>query len=201
MPIKTPDSIRQFWFGDAKDDLVTNQTQAPLWWGKSQEEDALITAEFADTLQTAIRGELDEWANTPTSRLALIIVLDQFPRVIHRDTREAFACDPIARRHCLAGIAAEQDHALRPIARIFFYLPLEHSEDLAQQAQGMECYQALADSGPPAHRELFANTVSFAASHRDIIARFGRFPHRNRILGRESTAEELAFLQQPGSSF
>jgi uncharacterized protein (DUF924 family) len=201
MAIKTPDDIRQLWFGSEQDDLAVNQSQAPLWWSKNAEQDAYIAREFADTLAAARAGELDAWAQSPGDCLALILVLDQFPRVIHRDTPDAFSSDPLARRHCLAGLAAAQDQSLRPIERIFFYLPLEHSEDLSQQDESISRYQALANSAKPAHRELFGNTLIFAEKHREFIARFGRFPHRNAILGRESTPAEPAFLQEPGSSF
>lgn len=197
MAIKTPDDIRQLWFGSKQDDLAVNQGQAPLWWSKNAEQDG----QFADTLPAARSGELDAWAQSPGDCLALILVLDQFPRVIHRDTPDSFACDPIARRHCLAGLAAAHDQSLRPIERIFFYLPLEHSKDLAHQGESTSRYQALANSATPAHRQLFGNTLIFAEKHRDIIARLGRFPHRNAILGRESTPAEPAFLQEPGSSF
>ena len=198
MSKKTPACILKFWFGEAEDDAAVNAEKAPLWWGKNPQQDAQITAEFADSLRAAAAGELDEWVDSAQSCLALIIALDQFPRVIYRDTPEAFGCDAKAREICEQGLAKGLDRELRDIERIFFYLPLEHSEALADQDHSIRRYEELAGS---AIAELFQVTLDFAHAHRDIIMKFGRFPHRNAILGRESTVEELEFLSQPGSSF
>jgi uncharacterized protein (DUF924 family) len=199
--MQTTDAILQFWFGDEADDLAVNRAKAALWWGKSPEQDAQITDRFADTLAAAAAGQLDAWANSARACLALIITLDQFPRVIHRNSPDAFACDAHARALTVAGLARGFDRELRHIERVFFYLPLEHSEQLADQDASVARYQALADSAPPAHKQLFTNTLDFAHRHRDIIVRFGRFPHRNAILQRQSTPEEIDFLTQAGSSF
>ena len=125
----------------------------------------------------------------------------QLPRNIHRNTPRAFAFDPIARVHCRDGIALGFDTRLRPIERVFHYLPLEHSELLADQNDSVRLFSDLVRDASGETKELFAGYLRFAERHREIIERFGRFPHRNRILGRDSTAEEIAFLQTPGSSF
>ena len=146
-------------------------------------------------------GGLDDWAGTPAGRLALVILLDQMTRNAYRDTAAMYAFDPRAR--ALSREALQNGHldALAPIERLFLLLPLEHSEDLADQERCVAETRRLAESVAPAHRETYAGFVDYAIRHRDIVARFGRFPHRNAILGRPSTAEEQAFLTQPGSSF
>src|SRR5690606_32287203 len=138
---------------------------------------------------------------TPQGRLALIILLDQFPRNMYRETPQAFAFDAKARALTLEGLQAGDDQALRPIERVFFYLPLEHAEDLALQHRCVELFETLAASLPEETRKSFDGFTDFARKHRVIVERFGRFPHRNAILGRESTDEEIAFLRTPGSSF
>ncbi|WP_234919664.1 DUF924 family protein, partial [Aeromonas veronii] len=134
--------------------------------------------------------------------LALILLLDQLPRNIHRGTPAAFAQDPLARDLCLKGLSIGADKSLSPLERVFFYLPLEHAESREQQARSVALFEALAaeQAGTPA-QATFAGFTDFARRHQVIIERFGRFPHRNDILGRTSTPEEAAFLQQPGSGF
>ena len=135
-------------------------------------------------------------------RLALILLLDQLPRNIHRASPAAFAQDAKARDLCLRGLSLGADKALSPLARVFFYLPLEHAESREQQARSVALFEALAaeQAGGPA-RETFEGFADFARRHQVIVQRFGRFPHRNAILGRTSTPEEAEFLQQPGSGF
>lgn len=190
-----------FWFGDRTDDAETAKAQARLWWSKDPAVDAEIRARFAALVQAAAFGRHDDWTATPQGRLALIVLLDQFPRNMHRGSARAFAYDGLARRLALEGIAAGADQQLRPIERVFCYLPLEHSEDLAHQDRCVALYQALAAGVAPELRGTFTGYVDFAERHRAIIRRFGRFPHRNAALGRVSAAEEVEFLKQPGSSF
>lgn len=191
----TPDAILDFWF-------PADQTRAnQLWWGKQPELDAEIRERFGPTVHAARAGHLDAWAERARGRLALIITLDQFSRNIHRNDPEAFAGDVRARALTHEGLVRGHDRELRPIERVFFYLPLEHSEFLVDQESCVELMRRLADEVEPAQREMFAGFVDYAIKHRDIIARFGRFPHRNAVLGRVSTPEELEFLTQPGSSF
>ncbi|WP_338089144.1 DUF924 family protein [Nannocystis pusilla] len=140
----------------------------------------------------AASGALDGWGAAPRGALALVILLDQFPRNMFRGTPEAFASDAKAREVANAALDAGHEHALTQEERLFLYLPLEHSEELADQERCVELMRAL-DETPM--------WLDYAVRHRDVIARFGRFPHRNAVLGRESTAEECEFLMQPGSSF
>jgi uncharacterized protein (DUF924 family) len=197
----SPAAILDFWFGRAESDTATAQAQRRLWWSKDAVIDADIRERFGIVVNAAAAGAHDDWAGDPCGRLALIILFDQFPRNIHRDTPQAFAHDPRALQLALNGIAAGADQALRPIERVFCYLPLEHAESLELQDQCVALFTALAAGVPDADRPIFAGYVDFALRHRDIIRRFGRFPHRNRILRRASTAEEEQFLREPGSSF
>ncbi|MFQ2086905.1 DUF924 family protein [Aeromonas veronii] len=190
------------WFGDEADDVLRATRQAPLWWGKSSETDALLASRFGELAEAAAKGSLAHWADLPSGRLALILLLDQLPRNIHRGTPAAFAQDPLARDLCLKGLSIGADKSLSPLERVFFYLPLEHAESHEQQARSVALFEALAaeQAGTPA-QATFAGFADFARRHQVIIERFGRFPHRNDILGRTSTPEEAAFLQQPGSGF
>lgn len=190
------------WFGDEADDVLRATRQAPLWWGKSSETDALLASRFGELAEAAAKGSLAHWADTPSGRLALILLLDQLPRNIHRGTPAAFAQDPLARDLCLKGLSIGADKSLSPLERVFFYLPLEHAESREQQVRSVAQFEALAaeQAGTPS-QATFAGFADFARRHQVIIERFGRFPHRNDILGRTSTPEEAAFLQQPGSGF
>lgn len=193
--------ILHFWFGDDSDDGAVAGKQQALWWNKNPHTDALIRTRFEPSVLAAEAGELDTWRATPQGLLALILLTDQFPRNIWRDTPDAFRCDPLARKLCLEALDTGADQQLRPIQRVFVYLPLEHSENLAHQQRCVELNTALVQQVPPAWHKSFESFADFAEKHRVIIERFGRFPHRNTILGRPSTNEELQFLQQPGSSF
>lgn len=190
------------WFGDEADDVLRATRQAPLWWGKSSETDTLLASRFGELAEAAAKGSLAHWADLPSGRLALILLLDQLPRNIHRGTPAAFAQDPLARDLCLKGLSIGVDKSLSPLERVFFYLPLEHAESREQQARSVALFEALAaeQAGTPA-QATFAGFADFARRHQVIIERFGRFPHRNDILGRTNTPEEAAFLQQPGSGF
>ena len=194
--------LLDLWFGDEADDAIRAKRQAPLWWGKNSETDALLSNRFGELAKAAAEGSLAHWADLPDGRLALILLLDQLPRNIHRGTPAAFVQDPLARDLCLKGLVLGADNALSPLARVFFYLPLEHAESREQQARSVALFEALAaeQTGTPA-QETFAGFADFARRHQVIIERFGRFPHRNDILGRTSTPEEAEFLQQPGSGF
>ena len=195
------DELLAFWFGDDSDDAAVAAAKAELWWGHSPATDELLRERFGAAATAAAADDLDHWAESPRGRLALILLLDQLPRAIHRDTPEAFAQDAAARILAEQGLESGMDELLRPIERLFLYLPLEHSEDLEDQDRCVELFRELAESIPEDERPTFLNFVDYAQKHREVIARFGRFPHRNRILGRESTPEEETFLEQPGSSF
>ena len=193
--------LLNFWFGDDPDDAVVAESKAELWWGHRQETDESLQSRFGGAASSAAADVLDHWSGSPRGRLALILLLDQLPRAIHRATPAAFAQDAKARAVAEQGLESGADRLLRPIERLFFYLPFEHSEDLADQDRSVELYRELVTSVPTVHRETFGGFVDFAVRHRDVIRQFARFPHRNQILGRESTPEEKAFLEQPGSSF
>ena len=194
-------SILTYWFGEQADDAVTAQAQASLWWKKSAQVDAEIRDRFESCVRQAGAGELDGWAQEPRGRLALILLCDQFTRQIYRDTPQAFSLDSRALDWAREGLALKADQALRPIERVFFYLPLEHSESIADQDEAVRLFEQLKANVPNDAQDTFHGFLDFAVRHRDIIARFGRFPHRNALLGRTSTPEEIEFLKQPGSSF
>lgn len=195
------ENIMDFWFGSAQDDADVAQTQDALWWKSAPKDDKLIETRFGRLRRKGIAGELDSWLPSSTGRLAAILLVDQFSRMLFRGKAEAFAQDARARGWCLDGLATRADRDLRAIERVFFYLPLEHSESAKDQAQSVALYEALAREVPRSLKELFDDYARFARAHRDVIERFGRFPQRNAALGRTSSAEELAFLQQPGPSF
>jgi uncharacterized protein (DUF924 family) len=199
--IAQPDSVLAFWFGPPGSAAEVAGRQTRLWFGKSPENDRAVTEGFAATLLAATAGQLDHWAATPRGRLALVIVLDQFPHHIHRDQPQEFATDPQALALSMAALAAGEDRHLAPIERVFLYLPLEHAESIEMQAQSVSLYEQLAREAADNERTLFDGFLDYARRHRDVVARFGRFPHRNAILGRLSSADELEFLQQPGSRF
>ncbi|WP_313951340.1 DUF924 family protein [Accumulibacter sp.] len=178
----TPEAVLAFWFEEA--------TPAQ-WWAKSAAFDRLVETRFAAVHAAARRGELYAWRSSADGRLAEIIVLDQFSRNIFRDRPEAFATDATALVLAQEAVAAGADSALDPPRRAFLYLPYMHSESPAIQALAVSLFAA-----PGMERNL-----DFARRHQAIIDRFGRYPHRNAILGRQSTAEELAFLKTPGSAF
>ena len=200
--METPDTIREYWFGTALEDAaVTARDRARLWWSKDPAIDNEIQQRFESCVIKAGSGELDLWASNPQDRLALILLTDQFPRSIYRDSARAFAFDTKAVSLARDGIDGGFDVRLRPLERVFFYLPLEHSESLPDQQRSVTLFQKLVDEAGPDHKPTLAEYLDFAVRHRDIVSRFGRFPHRNKALGRISTPEELSFLQQPGSGF
>ena len=198
------DEILDFWFGaDAgtSNDAIIADKQAMLWWQKHPNTDADIRGRFELRLLAAETGVLHRWREDPQGLVALILLTDQFSRNMYRDTPDAFRFDALAREYCLEALDTGKDKALRPIHRVFCYLPLEHSENREHQDRCVTLYRELADSVPESQRKPFLGFLDYAEQHRVIIERFGRFPHRNVILGRPSTAEEVAFLRQPGSSF
>jgi uncharacterized protein (DUF924 family) len=193
--------IHAFWFGSNPDDAAVAAERAKLWWAKDAAVDAEMRRRFASCVAGAASGRLDAWLATPRGRLTLILVTDQFPRNIYRDTAQAFCYDALALAWSKDGIRDGVHLSLRPIERVFFYLPLEHSEALDDQVQSLQLFSELVANAKPEHKAMFDDFLRFAQRHHEIIACFGRFPHRNRILGRASTPEEQAFLQQKGSSF
>ncbi len=193
--------VLAFWFGAQRSDRLIAEEKSALWWKKQPEVDAQCRRLFEPTIEAAGAGRLDRWAHNARGRLALILLADQLPRNVYRDTARAFAFDDLARRHCLEGLERSDDLALRPIERVFFYLPLEHAESLELQRRSLQLYSTLARSAPADARALFDGFLKYARRHAEIIERFGRFPHRNALLGRLSTPEEPAFLGTPGYGF
>lgn len=194
-------SVLSFWFGGAGPDGAIDSSRRSMWFKSGAKHDAEIRDRFGGLHERAVRGDLEDWAETVRGRLALIVVLDQFSRHIHRGTARAFAQDRAAQTLALEGIDEGADLKLVPVERSFFYLPLEHAEDPALQARSVECYEHLATEVAGTWRKDYERFLASAQRHRAVIERFGRFPHRNAALGRPSTAEEIAFLKQPGSSF
>lgn len=201
---ESPAGIHRFWFGanaeDLDDDAIA-QRQSKLWWAKDETVDREIAERFVPWIGRAARGELDTWSDHAAGLLALVLLTDQFPRNAFRNTPRAFAFDALARRWCRALLDGDHGGSLRPIERVFALLPLEHSEFLADQDECVARMKTLHAEAAPAFVATAAGYVDYAIRHRDIVARFGRFPHRNAILGRASTPEEIAFLATPGSGF
>ena len=200
----TPATIHAFWFGPAADedeDDAIIERQSARWWKKQPEVDAAIRARFAPLVGRAAGGELDAWLGGLRGRLAMVLLTDQFPRNIWRGQAAAFAFDVLALRWAKETIARGLDRDARPIERVFLYLPLEHSEDLADQREAVRLFDALGGEVAAAARPAFAGYLDYARRHLEIIERFGRFPHRNAALGRETSAAEAEFLRQPGSAF
>mgnify|MGYP006294860113 CR=1 FL=1 len=196
-----PSTLIDFWFGPGDDDAATAARQAGLWWRKDPATDAEIRSRFESWLRAAEQGRLDDWCDSADGRLALILLTDQLPRNMYRGRPDMFRFDARARALCVEGLEAGVDRELRPIERVFFYLPLEHSEDADHQAWCVDLMRSLARDVRDEWRPVFEEFVGYAEAHHRIIDRFGRFPHRNAILGRRSTAAEIEFLEQPGSSF
>jgi uncharacterized protein (DUF924 family) len=188
------EDVLRFWFPDLATADHARMVQQFEWWFRGG-TDATIAARFADLLERAIRGELDVWLRQARSRLALIIVLDQFSRSVYRNTPRAFAQDPKALKLALEGIEIGHYAALAtPWEKTFFFLPLGHSEDLSHLEKAVQLAEELVERAPPQFRKILEHSASQARGHRDVIARFGRHPHRNAVLGRQSTPEELEYL-------
>jgi len=182
-----------FWFGEPAS--AERGLPRKAWFTKSDEFDAEIRARFSEDIEAAAAGRLDAWQQAPLAALALVILLDQFPRNVFRGTPHAFATDPRALTAARGIVERGFDVAYVPVERAFAYLPFEHAEDIEMQRRALALFAKL----PPCSAS--ASYLDYARRHHDVIARFGRFPHRNEILGRASTAEETEFLAQPGSGF
>lgn len=195
--------VLEYWLGAEQPSNATALERKQLWFSKSEAVDEEIRHRFGAVMQEALAGRLNADAVTPLGRLALIIVLDQFMRNAHRGTPKSFSGDTLALQLALDGVAHghDSDDSIPPVARIFFYLPLEHAEDLGMQNHSVVAFDQLAQEASADTRDFFATTQDFAHRHREVIERFGRFPHRNPILGRSNTAEEAVYLAQPGAGF
>jgi uncharacterized protein (DUF924 family) len=185
--------VLDFWFGDCESSLAALERHMDIWF-EGGELDRRIEREFAVDVERALRGELGEWRKTSQECLALILLLDQFPRNIFRGTARAFAGDATALALVQEGIRTGADRTLTATRRLFFYMPLQHAEDRSAQEESVRVNEDLAQSVPPDWRPPFAVCVKYAVMHRDIIRRFGRFPHRNALLARAATPAEKAYL-------
>lgn len=195
------EEILEFWFGGQAPDEPASEERSRLWFGGEAETDRLIGARFGADLEAARRGDYDPWGESPRGTLALIVLLDQFPRNIYRGSPRAYASDSRALILSLEGMARGQDTRLSLVEKAFFYLPLEHAEDRAMQQLSVRAFSRLWREAPPGCKAMCRGFLDYAVRHRDIVERFGRFPHRNAVLGRLSTVAEEAFLKEPGSSF
>ena len=187
-------AVLDFWFGRVDDpDYASTR---PQWFRKDTAFDARIADRFGATIEAALSGALNHWQGTPHGSLALLLVLDQFTRNVFRGQAKSFAGDAMALSVAQAVVGSGQDQGLSGVQRQFVYLPFEHAEDMAMQAQSLRLFAALEVDHPP-----LKGLLEWAQRHAAIVSRFGRFPHRNQALGRPSTDEEVAFLMEPGSSF
>jgi uncharacterized protein (DUF924 family) len=190
--------ILDFWFGTDDDKPLEH---APKWFKQDSAFDEEIRQHFRQHIEAAGRGLYDNWRDTPNGSLAFIILTDQFPRNVYRGTPRAFAFDELALSASLDGQANGFDEQLNLVQRWFYYMPMEHSEDLAHQNRCVERFEALVDEAPPELEDAMEQAHDYAVRHRDVIAEFNRFPHRNEVLGRKSTAAEAEYLSQPGAGF
>ena len=193
--------LLHWWFGQGTSATEIAAEKQRLWFGYRPQQDAEARERFGALVEQALYGDLQDWAELPEGWLALVLLLDQLPRMIHRDTPRAFAGDERAQQLVRDGLAHGGDMLLSPIQRVFIYLVLEHAENLAVQDLAVAHFTALRDIAAEHEQALFRDFLDYAERHREVISRFGRFPHRNAILGRDSSDAEQSFLQQPGSSF
>ncbi|MGU5243110.1 DUF924 family protein [Pseudomonas aeruginosa] len=195
------ETLLDWWFGTSSDAAEVVAQRNGLWFGKNVCQDADAGGRFGDLVNQALDGGLQEWTAEADGWLALILLLDQLPRMIYRDTPRAYAGDARAQRVVREGLEKGFDRQLPPVPRVFAYLVLEHAEDLPSQERAVACFRDLRDQVGGSVRKPFDDFYDYAERHHAVVARFGRFPHRNAILGRPSSEEETAFLREPGSRF
>ena len=190
----TPFDVLDFWLGDGMALGWPTQDMNDRWFLGGAGLDQEIRARFGDGVILAVNGGLQDWEVQPVSRLAKVILLDQFTRNVFRGTGQAFAGDPRAQRLVLQTLESGEDRQLPWVGRVFLYMPLMHAEDAVLQAKCVACFSQLVDDAPAALKPRLQGNLDFARQHQDIITRFGRFPYRNAALGRISTLEEETFL-------
>lgn len=188
------EQVLDYWFDDCYEAPSKCEARSKIWYGGGPEADEEIEREFGELYKRACSDSLSSWAETADGALALVIVLDQFSRQIHRRTSLAFAQDSMARAIARRCVSTKLDRELSVPARLFLYHPFQHSEHIEDQVLGVRLTQRVLEECQSCWQEYVAESLKFFEDHRDIIERFGRFPHRNRVLGRESTPEELEFL-------
>jgi uncharacterized protein (DUF924 family) len=194
-PTPQAQAVLDLWFADGLQAGWPSSNQQALWFGGGAEQDQRIAAQFGELVEEARLGGLTEWEAEPLGRLALVILLDQFSRNVHRGSALAFAGDARAQKLVLQALALDIDASLPLVGRMFLYMPLMHAEDLAPQQECLRRFQQLHADAPPAVQSRLQGSVESAEQHLAIIQRFGRFPHRNAALGRASTEAETEFLK------
>lgn len=199
--MRPSEQILEVWFGEPLDDWSVRPELAKRWFIKDPAFDQELKDRFGAWNARAIAGEFDEWCESPRGCLALVILLDQFTRQIHRGSPLAWSADTRALELAERAVARGDDQKVRPIERVFFYLPFEHAESRIAQERSVELFKRLLDETPEQHRPMYQEFYDYAVAHKVIIDRFGHFPHRSEILGRPLTEEEREFLKQPNSSF
>lgn len=195
------ETILHYWFGNVEKTALPSEHRSWIWFSGDETIDTEIKTQFLDLFYQAVRGELESWRKAPRGSLALIILLDQFSRHIYRHSPSAFEQDKKALEICLQGVEHSFDHQLSLIERVFFYFPLMHSENPEMQALSVRAYQMLAAIAFPETRAVFEKFLEHAIRHRELIVQYGRFPHRNEVLARPSTAAELTFLKSAKTAF
>jgi uncharacterized protein (DUF924 family) len=196
-----PERILQFWFGESLDDPDLVEERCRLWFGRNPAFDEEIRQWFGQLPTLAAEGRLSSWMAAPRSSLALALVVDQFSRNLYRGSFRSFALDHLAVQVAETAIGYRFDHRVAPLQAAFFSLPLEHAESLVLQQRSVERFRNLRDRAPRPLHQVFDGFLDYAVRHLAVIRRFGRFPHRNQVLGRTSTTEELAYLAGGGETF
>ena len=187
--------LLEFWFGDLGHADLPTSDRTNLWFGENEELKLNMLAIFKSEYEEAVSGNLNNWAGTPRGRLALIILLDQFSRSLHRNSPKAFEFDSKAQQLCLEGVEEKMDQSLTLIERVFFYMPLVHAENSERQEQSIRLFQNLVSLSMAETTQVYQLFLAYAYAHFRVIKEFGRFPQRNSILHRESTGDEIAFLK------
>ena len=195
------EDVLTFWFKEHALSAPQIDRRMDIWFGADPIFDHEITKEFANDVELASAGKLDYWAESPRGRLALIIMIDQFRRNIHRNTAQAFSKDTAALKYCVEGAMKKHEQDLAPIEKVFFYMPLQHAESRKVQSKSVLLYERLIASASPTYRETFETVLQFAELHKDIVDQFGRFPHRNTLLNRANTPEENEYLFSDSPTF
>lgn len=193
--LPTPEAVLTHWFGDTLQSDWPADDRHALWFGGGAALDADIRTRFGPLLQAALDGQLLAWEEPLHARLALVIVLDQYSRNVHRGQARAFAGDALAQKLVLQSLSQSHDAELPTVGRVFFYMPLMHAESVPLQHECVSRFTHLVAQSPPALAERLQGHLRAARQHRDIVETFGRFPHRNAVLGRASTPAEEAFLK------
>ena len=187
-------AVLDFWFAVRQLDEPNIDSRMDCWFGNNPDFDAELTERFSELSEQALLGDLDHWADSPDGILALILLLEQFPRHIHKSDKKALRGDRKALKLCEQGVGSDAYRKLSAIRQIFFFMPLQHAESIKVQQTSVKIFNSLAERVSTTMRDTFETVAQFAELRRDIIAEFGRFPHRNRPLGRSNTEQEEAYL-------